>query len=252
MATVPTHKTLYHNIKVRDLEGEIIFTASERKAGWYLDRNLAKEIGPGEIQLTFQAKGKGDAGDPFYLQDRKDECVVCGSNRRLTKHHIVPISYRKCFPPEIKDNSHHDVLPICVRHHDEYNIHEQEFRKQLSKEYQVPLDGLYEDGYNHNDFTKLQKDAYALIAHGHRIPPEKTAFLWERIRRITGDPHPDLAVIRAMKYPVIIKTQGELIVEQLKSLEEIQAFIQRWRTHFVEIMRPMFLPKHWSITRTER
>jgi len=47
------------NWKVYHPSGRHMFTCGEKKAKWYLDRNLAKSIGKKKIALTFSPKGNG-------------------------------------------------------------------------------------------------------------------------------------------------------------------------------------------------
>ena len=57
---------------------------------WYLDRRLAEQIDEHSIKLTFDPKGPGHMNDPniYYLEDRQNHCVVCGSTRNIISHHV--------------------------------------------------------------------------------------------------------------------------------------------------------------------
>jgi hypothetical protein len=243
---------VYHNIKVYDIDGDLIFTTSKKKADWYLDRNLAVIVqsNPLEIQLTFRNQGTGNKGDPFYLQDRENRCVVCGSYDNLTLHHCVPYSYRRHFSADLRDHSHHDVIPLCLECHDKYNLAESQLRKELSAEYDVPMEGIFVAGLNQSDRNHIVKHAYALQHYIDQIPLERQLVLKDKLRQLTGEDEPDVAYwskYHEARRP--IKTQGKMIVEKLTTDEAIQAFVVRWRKHFVETMQPKFLPEFWSINR---
>ncbi len=82
---------LYGNCKVQNIDGEHIFNCSWKKQNWYVKRDLAEIIqeDPLIIRLKFTTAGKGNFDDPYYLQERKNLCVCCGSQSNLTKHHIA-------------------------------------------------------------------------------------------------------------------------------------------------------------------
>jgi hypothetical protein len=39
------------------------------------------------------------------------------------------------------------------------------------------------------------------------------------------------------------------VVEQLDGHEALGKFVIRWRKHFLEVMRPKFMPDHWEFDR---
>ncbi len=47
------------NWEVYHPDGTHMFTCGEKKATWYLDKDLAKRTEDGKIQLTFEPKGNG-------------------------------------------------------------------------------------------------------------------------------------------------------------------------------------------------
>lgn len=68
---------LYSNCVMLDPEGEFLCTADNRKARWYLTRNLAKVVKeqPFTIQLNFVPAGKGNAGSAFYMEEKQNICA---------------------------------------------------------------------------------------------------------------------------------------------------------------------------------
>lgn len=243
-------RDLYENCKVSSRHGDVMFYCSAKRARWYLNKNLGTIIteDPLEVRLNFDTNGPGNTGDAFYLQQRKNNCVVCGDTDRLTRHHVVPISFRKYFPSVAKDHSYHDILPVCTDCHEAYEHHANEFKNQLAKEYNAPRHGVFDKEY----YAKLYKcrgHARTLLTHKDKIPAERIEWLMNEIRTILNKNEFDLEEIAESEIIMAVQVQGEMIVSQLTSIEE---FVCRWRAHFVDTMRPKYMPLHWSIKRIKR
>lgn len=241
-------RNLYENCKVRNLEGEVIFFCSTKRAQWYLKRNLATIINkePLEVQLTFETNGPGNLGDKFYLQSRKNLCVVCGSEDMLTRHHVVPYGFRKFLPDSVKNHSYHDVLLLCVPCHEKYEQHADDLKKQLGREYGAPVDGEW-DKELHEGKRKARAAARTLLKFADRIPAERRDRLVECIRIAVGTD--DLQQVASMQFEADVKVLGEIVVSKLT---DINNFLYRWRAHFVETMSPKYMPEHWSVEREKR
>lgn len=245
-------RNLYENCIVRDLDGQIIFYCSSKRAAWYLNRKLAAILNkdPLEIQLNFKTNGPGNAGDPFYLQYRKNMCVVCGGEENLTRHHVVPFCFRRFFPDNIKNHSYHDILLLCVPCHENYEQHARILKNTLGEEYKVSIHG--EPVHDKDYIMSLQKCrsyAHTLLFHKDKIPLERQEEIITKIKYILKKDDIDLDEVAKLDAPYSVHVQGKLIVEQLT---DIKLFAQRWRMHFVETMSPKFLPEHWSIDRIKR
>lgn len=139
-AKLPKHRSkrtnlLYGNISVYSMDGDLIFECDDKKSNWYLERNLAKKIGKNKIQLTFKNKGRGDEKEILEIE-RRNVCAECGCGNIniLTKHHIVPYSFRKFLP---KDRKSILLIPLCSYCHDKYEIEASKFRKEICKKYGV-------------------------------------------------------------------------------------------------------------------
>src|SRR5208283_2948606 len=93
----------YDNIECYHPDGSLMCYLSSRQAEWYIKKGLgsffdeSKEKDSNKkLRLNFVPNGKGEP--EVLLRERKNICVVSGKNDMLTKHHVIPYQYRKCFP----------------------------------------------------------------------------------------------------------------------------------------------------------
>ena len=234
---------------------ELMFLCTEKRANWYLVRDLAEKIddNPLSIRLLFKPKGLGVKYDKYGLTDKENKCVVCGTKKleELTRHHVISLEYRKFFPKKLKINSSHDIVPICYKHHTEYERkYADKLKKELGKKYNAPYDGLKDEQYS---LLHAVKSARALSIHGNKIPKSRQNELKGYIKshfnkkRITKkfiqkilEEHSETIQIGNKWY------HGKKVMEQI---EDLQEFVEMWRQHFVDCMKPKFLPKYWDIKR---
>jgi len=258
MSKEHSHNTLkiplYGNCRVQNPDGTHIFNCGEKKAQWYLKRSLAEVITatPLVIRLNFVPNGKGHADDSFYLQDRQNICVCCGRLDSLTKHHVVPYCYRRFFPAGLKNHTAYDVLPLCYECHEKYETSAHKFKKQLTAEYDVPKEkGTVVD----TELKNVCLAASALLRHKENIPNERYEYLIGTVRKYyeaQGQLTVDLVDIEraaTLEYNTQrenYKPEGQSIVE---SLNDIEAFVKRWRQHFLDTMQPQHMPKYWVVER---
>jgi hypothetical protein len=250
-------RDLYENCRVKNINGDVIFFCSSKRAHWYLDRNLAIIVSkdPLEIQLNFKAKGDGHLNDAFYLQHRENICVVCGrdDNRYLNRHHVVPYNFRRYLPDSIKNNDYHDILLLCLPCHETYETHALILKKQLAEEYSAPVDGMWLTNKEaHKSKYQAKMIARTLLEHYDKIPQERKELLISRIREALNLDTNDINLKEVASLnldPPEVRPQGEIVVSKLT---DIEAFLQRWRQHFVDVMKPQHLPRHWNVMRSSR
>lgn len=229
---------LYFNCKVFHPDGDLMFRCSEKRANWYLNRNLAIVIGynPLSIKLTFTPKGKANHENEYFLQDKENKCVVCGASEHLTKHHVVPTCFRKFFPENLKSRNFHDVLIVCVDCHSKYEEFALNFKKRLAEQNNSSVH------FKTNTDVLISKKiaGYKKILENrdnHNIPESRI----EKIKLILIKLHEKLKD----KNKVYEKQHfGKVVVE---NLNDLHAFVKVWRIHFLEIMKPKHLPKGWSV-----
>lgn len=244
---------IYDNFKVLNIDDQLIFYCNQKKINYYLNKGLAEIVSndPITIRLNFKTNGDGNFGDDFYLQQRKNECVVCGQSGNLTSHHVIPICYRKHFPSDIKDHSYHDVLPLCVTHHDAYEQKALQLKREIANTYDAPIDGIIVDKESRLDLIKSRSYARTIINYGKSLPQARIDYLHKFINNTYG------YEITVEQLPIIansiiiteVTTHGEMVVSKLTDVNE---FVIIWRNHFVESTEPKFLPPFWDTGRNAR
>lgn len=248
------NKKIYENCRVESPSGNLMFLAKAKRAHWYLDRNLAKLISkdPLTIRLNFEPKGEGYANnnDDYYLNEKNNRCVVCNSNEieLLTRHHIVPYEYRKHFPIKIKSRSSHDIVPICIEHHTKYeNDHAVYLKDYFAEIFNAPR----KLSKKQIALKKAYSYANALVLNWKKINSERFEEMIEFIEEITEEPLNDkkLKKLANINFNEEFqkKSHGKIVVSNFKN--DLQYFVELWRSHFILTMQPEFMHKGWSIKR---
>jgi len=242
---------IYGNCGVYSPEGELMFRCREKKARWYLTRNLAAIMShdPLNIQLNFKPKGHGERPEVLKIE-RENRCVVCGNAELevLTRHHMVPFEYRKFFPESRKQHSSLFVVSICRKCHSEYEAkHALILKEAYALRYKAPL---------------LQADSPAksaeilvntILNHCHEIPAEK-------LKKLQGKCFKSLKELGLIKYDGEVTAEslkrirehlrsnksdkwkhGYLVVKSCSNLDELE---REWINNFFDTMKPKFAPAH--------
>lgn len=253
---VEKDRKIYGNCQVV-WNGILMFRCEKKRADWYL-KTLDKETGdtigelisndPYTVSLKFKPNGLGNQGKDFGLSEMSNRCVACGSEEYLTRHHVVPISYRKYLPIEIKSHNFHDVLLLCVDCHDSYERVADELKEKLSIEYNAPINYWSDENINSKKkLIKCSRIATTLREDTSGIPKSRIGKMKKILREITGIKRLTSRRIKELsetKIDIVKRTHGEIVMSQVT---DIQGFIEMWREHFVENNQCKFLPKNWSI-----
>lgn len=238
---------IYENFVILGNNGKKMCYCDKKKFNWYLKKNLAKRIDDKTIQLLFESKGDGDIGhSKAFEQDKHNSCVVCGTSDNLTKHHIVPHQYRKHFPEELKSHNHFDILPVCIRHHEEYEREAERLNNTLATEagiVRMSNKRLPED-------LKAERMNAVLSTLENRwdeIPDQRRNKLLREIREYFGVTDISRESLLSLKQDLIkiapnIHPSYAIIAKQ----KDLCLFIVRWRKHFVDSMNPQYLPDGWK------
>jgi exonuclease 3'-5' domain-containing protein 2 len=244
---VNKNRKIYGNCKVLSPDGILMFRCDEKKANWYLNRSLAEIIDsyPLIIRLNFKPNGLGNHNKDWGLSEMYNKCVVCGCEELLTKHHVVPRLYRKYFPLEVKSHNFHDVLSMCINCHESYERYADELKLELSNQYKSPMNGELEK--ERRDIIKYSKISSTLLRGDINIPKERIKKMRNEIKSFFGIKRltkSRLKTITEVKSNAIKKTHGKMVIDKI---DDLQSFVEIWRSHFLEKMKPNYLPKKWSI-----
>lgn len=228
---------LYGNCRVYHPDGDLMFLCSAKRINWYLSRNLATIINedPLSIKLNFIPQGKGNSNRSFSLERKENKCVCCGIQENLTKHHVIPSCFRKHFPDYLKSRNMHDVLIMCVSCHSKYEEFAVSFKKRLANSNNSffhsktsPKNLLIK---KINGYENILKNCNKLNIPQSRIEEIQNALNKSKLEleNLLDLPKHDF---------------GKEVVSNTK---DIQKFNKVWRIHFLEIMKPKFMPKYWSV-----
>lgn len=252
--SMPIKKEIYGNMEVYHPDGTLMFRCDEKRSNWYLNRNLAVKINDNAIQLTFVPKGKGHIKEPYYLVKKDNKCVVCGCIENLTRHHAVPIGFRRHFPDNLKSRCSHDIVALCVDCHEKYEIHANKLKRELMENAGIiPKMKNSEEWKKVNLLKKIKGIAKTLFENYDKIPADRKQHLFGCLNEYAGtclNCKEDLDSILAIPEEQISRrtkmdcSTSKLYVSKIENIEE---FIRMWRQHFVSTMQPNFLPAHWDV-----
>lgn len=255
------HQTIstevYGNISVLAPNGTLMFRCGKRKANWYLSRDLAKIVNenPLTVQLLFEPNGYGHATEEdrkdFFLSTKQAECVVCGATIELTKHHCVPDEFRKQLPDSYKNHNYYDILLLCVSCHKEYETEAAKVKNKIFKEIKQNFID-WEQIYNRCGATL----SYVRTLTYRDIPLDRKQELYQRLssmlyRQIDEDTNIEklLQEVTQAWNDAHIKFQEARqngIRDYVNSIS-LDEFVIKWRKHFVDTMKPKFLPHGWKV-----
>lgn len=240
---------LYGNCLIVAPDGQALCRTNQKKVDWYLERNLGEIISddPVTLKLFFEPSGRVGAEHPYNTSFKENRCVCCGETKKITRHHVVPICFRKHFPEKLKRHRLHDVLPLCVTCHDKYEAHATDLKKKYSEEFDVPLAGVgvqLEKAY-----YKVRAAGAALVNHYDKLPEERKLQLIKTLKDFYQRDVCQEDIVAASKLNPYIcgsdyKTFGQCVVEKLENINDFEI---RWRSHFVDYMKPKYLPEHWEV-----
>eukprot|EP01125_Pyxidicula_operculata_P015835 TRINITY_DN5395_c0_g1_i1.p1 TRINITY_DN5395_c0_g1~~TRINITY_DN5395_c0_g1_i1.p1 ORF type:complete len:387 (+),score=75.44 TRINITY_DN5395_c0_g1_i1:145-1161(+) len=252
---VPKRKTvLYENCVMLAPDGEQLCSISKKKADWYLHRNLADLVQESPniiIKLKHEPKGRGHSGSEYYLSPKQNECVSCGLQENYVRFSIVPHAYRKLMPEHVKGHSSHDIVLLCQKCHHTASVLSEPLRKILQKEVRIAHDKQPQFKID-EELRKVKYAGGTLKTHYDKLPENRRKELEELLKSyfkkesLTPE---DLDTASDIEFRVKIDGDSveQSVVNQLKTDDDYESFVRRWRKHFVDSMKPKFLPKGWDI-----
>jgi cation-transporting P-type ATPase D len=278
-------RPVYENCKMLAPDNELLCFCDKKKMNWYLEKNLATLLtnDPPCFKLKFEPNARGnhpdDISSKFYLNHRKNCCVVCGIEENYMRFHIVPVVYRKFFPNEYKSHNSHDIVLLCLICHGEANKFHSLHKEIISKKFNVPLNTFSEEAETIKNFHSISSLAKNLVKYYNQMPVDKKHDMMKIIIDFLNTNLNDPLLSKfyqdvffkdeksLIKFPISNITRDLLIkikVHKLKKSEQIETknlhgkmivneikdfhgFIREWRKTFIEYMKPRFLTQSWDI-----
>ncbi len=234
---------LLGNFTAYDPDGEFLFNCDSKKARWYIKKNLASWINDEQthFKLNFVPKGHGnrDLGK-YFTEYIVNQCVICGCDDHLTKHHVVPSCYKRHFPEVCKSNDHFDVLLICSECHEKVERSYDDRKKKLGKHYKGDLEHTY------NSYKELNSFIRTAQKHEEYLDEARKQLMVEKASKIK----PEIDTFDKLMNCELIDIGGNLDNEICSKIvkdsqDDLKNFIVSWRELFLEYGQPNFLPNGW-------
>ncbi|XP_019618501.1 PREDICTED: exonuclease 3'-5' domain-containing protein 2-like [Branchiostoma belcheri] len=249
---------LYHNCQLRAPDGTLLCTIDRKKVQWYLQKDLGELVSedPLTIQLKFEPSGRPSSqDDQYYLSVKENVCCVCGRSESYIRKNVVPHEYRRHFPRAMKDHLSHDVLLLCTVCHQQTSYHDNRLRNQIAREFNAPLGS--EDNVKFLEDPvrrKARTAAKALLRDNNKIPAERKSELETQVKEhynteeLTTSMLAEAASLETRIENENFVPHAEKVVRSLLERENgLVSFEKRWRRHFLDNMKPQFLPPLWSV-----
>lgn len=237
-------KELYSDCSLHDSHG-FLCNCSRQRANWYLQKDIATIIckSPLTVQLKFDPDITDKQREAARAVKKQSICCVCGERRmhQLTRHHIIPLCFRKHFPSHYKVSLGHDVLPLCHECHVIYNKSANEKTDKLFAE-------------NHSIFTQKQRTSFLKdilrlckpLVERLKIPPQRLMELNAELERAWEKQcSPEDIATTCLRELAQQKPAPLIYLQDVASLDD---FIRAWRRHFIATMNPQFMPQGWEIS----
>lgn len=240
---------LFDNCIIQAPDGVLLGRCAQKKIDWYLTRGMATLVceDPVTIRLNFEPSGRKGADDPFNMTGKPNHCVVCGAKENLNRHHVIPYSIIKHFPVQFKNHNAHDVLPMCLPCHRAYEDRSDEKRYAISREIKIPVHGTTRELV---EVRKAEALARCFVEHGHKMPEDRRNEVLAGIVELIGPVSHEQILLMAKKRPGRRDTGYESFGKQVADqVTDHNAFAAEWRQHFLDTMKPKFMPEHWNVHR---
>ena len=242
---------LFDNCLILAPDDAKLSRCSREKIGWYLSKGIAEKISdnPLTIRLKFEPSGREGQNDPFLTNGKPNHCVVCGTTKNLSRHHVVPKCFVRYLELKYIMDTLHDIMPLCRPCHGKYETFAWQKKKQMSQELGIDIHGTEPKlvvKVNH-----AISAARTLLKHKDKIPEFKYAYLMKPIQEfyhksdISDEEIKKLSIYK-IKYDKNYVSFGKYVVSKIENINE---FAKDWREHFVSSMKPQFLPEYFSVDR---
>ncbi|CAD8067215.1 unnamed protein product [Paramecium primaurelia] len=275
-------KPAYGNCKIYSKENFFLCNCDEKKIKWYLKQGLADLISedPPTIQLKFEASGFKEEGSDkaqYITIERVNQCVICGKENELLKFNIVPVVYKK----HIQGKRSYDVVCLCLICHQKASAQNDKLKLTIAEKYNINIKQKKKDSLI-EQIRNLIKSVKAFYKKNKNLPKEAYQKFQTQFTNQVEQLKNQEQFIQINKYDInqlkyednqinindeqfsafieyLIENEelfnkcedttdhGKLIVEQLKTEEQIEEFLVFWRDNFINEMKPQYLNEAWAI-----
>ncbi|XP_076035401.1 exonuclease 3'-5' domain-containing 2 [Oratosquilla oratoria] len=249
---------LYHNCQLRAPDNQLLCTCDPKKARWYVRKGLGTLVSeePLVVKLNFEpvARPQEEGADGhFYIQVRENICVVCGKKDSYIRKNVVPSEYRKHFPGVLKHHVSHDVVLLCTRCHQLSNIRDSEMRFKLAEEFDAPIGtkGVHKVRIDPT-IKSVKGAALILMAKRDALPENRVEELENLVRNycnvdvITDDILKECSCLDPKIPNEDYVPHGFKVYQEYSKIGLIK-METRWRQHFLDSMKPSYMPNWWSV-----
>lgn len=277
---------LYGNCRLVDPEGTVLCYCGRKRLEWFAERRLGWFTDSRTLRLAFKPKGKGRDGEPYFMEEKQNMCVVCGDKDKILRFRVVPHCYRRHFPEALKSRASYDLLLMCLACTEKADRPLSRMQKQISIKFNAPLNPERKLSEWTREYKRMAGFARAIITSGQKIPRNRMEEMTNDILQFAQKcrnmfssvgldiQSTDIASLSLQSIQTIARefletkvedeeehdkssteienlNHGKAVVDALLNSPEPQKalheFIRDWRKHFLDEMKPNFLSPHWSI-----
>lgn len=239
-------KNIFDFIRMENPEGCFMGYSSNKRAEWYLERNLGEWVGEKVFRLNFKPQGNGKAGIPYYAIKIENRCVCCGTTENMTRHHVFPYMFRSKLPIQYKSRSNYDILPVCSDCHETYerqaDLVKRDLELEVVEKTSIPCDK--------NEIKRIKSvlasrrflEQYDEFPDFYKnVPVERVLEHEENAAQFIDEKMLDKSVLNKRYW--VEKLMESVVGDE----EQLFEFVKMWRQHFVDTMEPKFLPELWVV-----
>jgi hypothetical protein len=255
-----TTKRLYENCIITDPDGIPLTRCRRKVINWYLDRGLATLVADSTIRLHFYPKARFNRDEAMKV--KINLCVVCGTTKKLNKHHIVPHCFRTALPVGWRGGPalFHDLVMLCTTCHSNYEIEGDKLKKKLADEFGISMHGYRAIvDKKRGSLGRLARSIlgvpnpnkkYKRLKEYPKIPDYRIEQLKQKVVTLLGHYPTQYDLEEMVNWMPIVFTEdyipyGKYIVDHMDHAE----LVLMWRKHFLDTMKPKYMPEYWEINR---
>ena len=192
---------------------------------------------------------------------------------------IVPARYRSFFPEKYKSHRSHDILLLCFDCNETAIKRQHIMKTELCKKYKIKGKLMDQDFMGREKLELVKRYAKVLINGEDKIPPERIDIIYqntiEKAREVLeinileeedlialkdmveNYSTADMEILRKVMKMKVMKDvenskkkrnlHGKVLIEKMGGEDKIPELIIIWRKHFLDSMKPKFLPNNWSV-----